>query len=161
MTERIHIGHDDKATIRCPQCLRSKTIDVSSYKTIERTVRIKCRCTCGFTFSGVLEKRGAYRKATNLAGSYRAIQSRVDAAGLITVKNISRTGLKLSMTANPGLALGDTIRVSFNLDDAARSQIQKIVVIRKIDGLELGTEFAEPLHNSNPGDRALGFYLFG
>ncbi len=159
MTERFHITREDKTTVRCPQCHQTKTVDVAAYRHIEKTVKVRCRCTCGHLFMGVLDKRGQFRKETNLPGSYRTVESRCSASGLLTVRNISRTGLKLFLNANPGLVAGDSIRVKFSLDDAARSLVEKDVVVRKIDGLEIGTEFAQPLHNSSPGERALGFYL--
>ena len=79
----------------------------------------------------------------------------------MTVVDISRGGLQLQLNQAPRFKIGDTIYVEFSLDDQLRTLIEKDVVVRKIDGNKIGTEFLTALHNSNPADKALGFYLFG
>jgi hypothetical protein len=63
--------------------------------------------------------------------------------------------MKLLITASETLAIGDLLKVSFQLDNPARSQIQKKVVIRNISPPLIGAEFAP----TETLDKALGFYL--
>jgi hypothetical protein len=50
------------------------------------------------------------------------------------------------------------LEVEFKLDDNKRSPIRKEVVIRKIVGYDLGTEFTS-VDAGNASDKAIGFYL--
>jgi hypothetical protein len=61
----------------------------------------------------------------------------------------------IARVVNADPAVGDLLKVSFQLDDPPRSQIQKKVVIRNISPPLIGTEFAP----TETLDKALGFYL--
>jgi hypothetical protein len=45
------------------------------------------------------------------------------------------------------------------LDDNRRSLIKKETIVRTISDLHIGLEFSS-MNSSDPGDKALGFYLF-
>jgi hypothetical protein len=74
------------------------------------------------------------------------------------VKDVSRTGLKIRVPDAHRLKAGDTLEVVFRLDDPKKSQIHKRVVIRKIEGVDLGVQFLSS-EAGNPSDKAIGFYL--
>jgi hypothetical protein len=104
-----------------------------------------------------LEKRKKYRKETNLPGSFvHLVDGRQVGSGLMTVKDVSTTGLKIQINARHNFIVGDVILVEFNLDDSHRTLIKKKVIARNIFGQNIGTEFAP----TEAIDKALGFYLF-
>jgi hypothetical protein len=160
MTEKVFITEQDKATIICPECKLSTTTDASQYKKINKEVRLKINCTCGHSYSILLERRNQFRRETNLPGKYiLRSSSGTEKMGSLTVKNISRGGLKLELKLMPNLKLGSRLSVEFNLDDNHKTLIKKDVIVKGIIDPVVGAEFSS-FDTSDPGDKALGFYLF-
>ena len=157
MTEKVYITSKQMATFICPKCQKSKTVDVSQYAALDKIVKVKVTCPCGFGYTSILEKRRKYRKQTNLAGTYvRLVNGRQTGGGLMTVKDLSTSGLKIQVNSEHNCIVGDIVQVDFCLDDIHRTPIRKKVIIRNIVGSNLGTEFAP----TEAIDKALGFYLF-
>lgn len=157
MTEKVYITNQQMATFVCPECSRSKTVNVSEYTNLDKLIKVNVKCPCGHAYTAILEKRKQYRKKTNLPGTFiHFVEGRPVNRGVMNVEDISATGLKLRMNSTLNCTVGDYLDVEFNLDDRNRALIKKHVIIRNITGSNLGVEFgpAEAL------DKALGFYLF-
>lgn len=152
MTEKIFANQDGTTTIICPQCGKLKQADISKFIDIRSVVRIRCRCICGYSYIAELERRRFVRKKSNFSGSF----SRTDNGrkGIMTVCDISRSGLKLKVSTNEMFKIGDELSVEFRLDDNLRSLVRKNVIIRKIDKNYLGVEFSSMDHYDQ-----LGAYL--
>ena len=157
MTEKVYITSTKMATFVCPNCNKSKTVNISKYTDLDKKVSVSVRCPCGYAYVSILEKRKRYRKKTNLPGSYsRFINGKLMDSGLLIVKDLSTIGMKLQINAANDCEVGDVIQVEFHTDDAQRAFIKKKVIIRSINGPIIGTEFAP----TEGIDKALGFYLF-
>jgi len=157
MFEKVYITSKQTATFVCPKCERSKRVNVSRYVNLDKMVKVKVKCPCGYTYTSLLEKRKKYRKETNLHGSYiRIVDGKVVSRGLMTVQDLSTTGMKLHINGNHGCEVGDVLKVEFYLDDFQRSFIRKKVIVRNVFNSEIGTELAP----TEAVDKALGFYLF-
>jgi transcription elongation factor Elf1 len=157
MTQKIYITSKQMATFSCPQCNRSKTVDVSKYAAIDKMVTVNIKCPCGHAYKAILEKRRQYRKETNLPGTYvHFIDGQPRNRGLMTVKDLSTAGMKLRLNVKQSFAIGDQMRVEFHLDDARRTLIKKTVIIRNQRDQFIGVELAP----FEAVDKALGFYLF-
>ena len=157
MTEKVYITSKQMATFICPQCQKSKTVDVSKYANLDKIVKVKVTCPCGYGYTSILEKRKKYRKKTNLPGSFtRLIDGRRVGGGLMNVKDLSTSGLKIHTNAQHNCSVGDLVLVEFSLDDSHRTLIKKKVIVRNVVGQYIGTEFAP----TEAIDKALGFYLF-
>jgi hypothetical protein len=157
MTEKVYITSKQMATFICPQCQKSKTVDVSKYANLDKIVKVKVTCPCGYGYTSILEKRKKYRKQTNLPGSFvRLVDGRRIGGGLMTVKDLSTSGLKIQTNVHHNCAVGDVVLVDFTLDDSHRTLIKKKVIVRNIVGQHIGNEFAP----TEAIDKALGFYLF-
>jgi len=157
MTQKIYITSKQMATFSCPQCNRSKTVDVSKYAALDKVVKVNIKCPCGHSYKAILEKRRHYRKETNLPGTYvHFIDGQPRDRGLLTVKDLSTAGMKLRLNVKQSFAVGDQLRVEFHLDDAHRTLIRKTVIIRNQRDQFIGVELA-PFETV---DKALGFYLF-
>lgn len=157
MTEKVYITNQQMATFVCPECSRSKTVNVSEYTNLDKLIKVNVKCPCGHAYTAILEKRKQYRKKTNLPGTFiHFVEGRPVNRGVMNVEDISATGLKLRLNSTLNCTVGDYLDVEFNLDDRNRALIKKHVIIRNITGSNLGVEFgpAEAL------DKALGFYLF-
>jgi hypothetical protein len=157
MTEKVYITSKQMATFICPKCQKSKTVNVSKYASLDKIVKVKVTCPCGYGYTSILEKRKKYRKETNLPGSFvHLVDGRQAGGGLMTVKDLSTSGLKIQINSKHNCKVGDVILVEFCLDDSHRTLIKKKVIVRNIVGPHIGTEFAP----TEAIDRALGFYLF-
>ena len=145
------------ATFSCPQCTRTRTVDVSKYATLDKMVKVNVKCPCGNAYKAILEKRKQYRKETNLPGTYiHFIDGQPQNRGLLTIEDISTTGVKLKLNVKQNFAIGDQMKIEFHLDDSQRTLIKKTVIIRNQRNQFIGAEFA-PFETV---DKALGFYLF-
>jgi len=157
MLEKVYITSDQMATFVCPKCGKIKRADVSQYANLDRVVKVNVKCPCGHAYTSLLEKRKKYRRETNLQGAYiRIVEGKEMSRGLMTVKDLSTTGMKLQIDGYHGFEVGDPLKVAFRLDDTKRSLIRKLVIIRNINRSEIGTELAP----TETIDKALGFYLF-
>ncbi len=161
MDKKVFIGPDNQATFVCPECGKTKTIDASQYKNIKKTVRLKRKCACGHSYIALLERRKFYRKEVRLPGFY--IRESDPDKRPMTVRDLSRSGLKIEVPELGNLQLGDKLSVEFRLDNVHKTQIKKEVEIKTIKDLELGTEFTSR-ELKNPFDKAydmaIGFYTF-
>jgi hypothetical protein len=150
--QKIYVDAENNATLLCPHCGTSKTVNVENLKS--RGDPLKIRCTCKEAFAVTFEFRKAHRKETNLAGHFCKLPASEDWHSM-TVKNISSTGIGFE-TYNPhGLGKGDEVRVRFALDDAKRSTIERDVIVRVVKDRYIGCEFSDP----SVYDKTLGFYL--
>ncbi len=157
MTEKVYITSKQMATFICPLCQKSKTVDVSKYASLDKIVKVKVTCPCGYGYTSILEKRKKYRKETNLPGSFvHLVEGRRVGGGLMNVRDLSTSGLKIHTNAQHSCAVGDVVLVEFSLDDTHRTLIKKKVIVRNVVGQNIGTEFAP----TEAIDKALGFYLF-
>jgi glutaredoxin len=156
MTETVYVTSSNTAVFRCPHCQRTKNVDVSTFGETKQPLRFKVKCPCGQTTVSVIEKRRRYRKETRLPGTYvHYVDGQPKGKGPVEIKDISTTGMKLLIATRETFAVGDLLKVSFQLDDPPRSHIQKKVLIRNISHPLIGTEFAP----TETLDKALGFYL--
>ncbi len=160
MTVKAFISSDNTATITCPVCQKSKTKDVSKYKDADKSIKLKAHCPCGHTYTVFLERRKQYRKETEFRGTYKyqsphAISSQSEYWGLMTVVDISRTGIRMKLNVMPRFNVGDRITVEFRLDDANNSLIKRDVIVQNIKGLYVGANYAM----AQSYDNIIGFYL--
>jgi hypothetical protein len=152
-TQEIFIGGKSHAVIMCLKCGREKTLDVSKLKGLSKQVRVKC--SCGFTFEVVFEKRAHYRKKTQLPGQYSKVCLNGYPDDMIVI-NISRTGLGLETFGTGGTKEGDVLKVEFRLDNATETLIKAEIVVRNVNGRYIGGEFCLIEEHAK---RTLGFYL--
>ncbi|MEA3446398.1 MAG: PilZ domain-containing protein [Bacteroidota bacterium] len=163
MTQKVYINGNSSVTVICPQCHKNKTINPSDNKETDNIAMLKCQCDCGHSYTVMLERRKFYRKSTNLPGAYSYKKTNLpgiyihedrDDRGLMTVINISRSGLKIRLNMTRDFNFGDRLRVEFNLDDRDRSSIKKSVIVRNVEKKFIGVEFANIEHFDK-----LGAYL--
>lgn len=152
MTEKIFIGGNDMAIFKCPVCKKSKTVNVSSYKSKKTAVNVKCKCPCGHTYSALLERRKHIRKDIHLSGSY--MNKNGGDRGRMEILDLSRSGLRIKINTSTEIKIGDILKLQFTLDDKQNSEVTKEVIVRSISGNSFGTEFLSLEHYDK-----LGSYL--
>ena len=167
--QKIYVGKDNKATMICPRCGRSKAVDVSAYMEEERSPRIKIRFRCGLCVGDhcgegdgvrttvMLERRKYFRKPVKLAGSLLLSKNHVQAN--IQILEVSRQGIGFHINTPNILEENDEGTVEFRLDDRKRTLLRFRVVVRKIRGSVVGAGFAR-VDPDDQYQKAIGFYLF-
>lgn len=159
--QKAFISSTNQITFSCPQCKNTRTVDVTKYRALDKAVKIKVHCPCGHDYPVLLERRKQFRKTVSLPGTFTRIYNQRRAGkGTMVVKDVSRNGLSIQVNDTTNMKNGDILEVVFKLDDAKRSAIQKEVIIRKIVGYDIGTEFVS-IDAGNASDKAIGFYLMG
>lgn len=158
--QKVFITRDHKATLVCPECDRARTVDLGAHVRRASEVKIRIKCPCGHRYPATLERRRFFRKLVRFRGTFapQAGQGTVPGGGM-AVLDLSRNGLRLRLNTRPQVRVGDRVVVEFHLDDRKRSLIRRESIVRRIDGLELGAEFAS-MDPSDPDTKAIGFYLF-
>jgi len=159
MTEKIFLNSDQTATFVCPECKKTRIVDVSPYLAHKNQVRLRAKCSCGHTYKVFIDKRKKFRKQTRLFGTYKySLNNSLskEYTGEITVKNLSLSGLRIKLQTMPRFKVDDILLVDFLLDDQKRSQIQTKAIVRNIKGFHAGLEYV----SHNPFNKELGFYLF-
>ena len=148
---------DNKATMVCDQCGKTRIINVSDVK--HNPQKVRCSCKAEFFIS--IEGRKFYRKQTKLLGEYVRLGERTGKTqdkGRMIVTDLSRGGLGFSTESPHNLRVQDIIQVTFNLDDTKRSEVNKRAVVRRVASSFVGAEFLD-LDAYGESNRALGFYL--
>ena len=153
---KSYVTEDQNTTVQCSLCSRSRRLNVSGFLNANSLVRLKANCLCGNSFETILERRKHYRKLTNLPGSYESCSVvNADSKGLLTISDLSKTGMKLKIAGTKDISRGDILMVQFHLDDAVRSLLNKMVIVKNLRDPYVGTEFAP----TESICKALGFYL--
>lgn len=136
------------AAFECPNCQRSKSINMNKQLQAEsfEPIEIEYECQCGAAYTVRLERRKHRRKETRLSGIYtHMVGKRKLNKGIMTVVDVSRSGLKLkfNLNVNQYFSVGDRLYVEFHLDDNTHTLIQKEVMIKGIADNTIGVEFAD------------------
>jgi hypothetical protein len=173
--QKVFIGENNRVTIVCPRCGKSKDIDVTPYltarKTAQITLRLKCsacdcghkscqdcieyNCTNGNVFAIQLERRKFYRKKVLLTGTLFDIEDRKHP---VKILDLSRTGLKMSIHGIKNITPGQKLKASFILDDAKESKVYKEFIVRKAAEKTITGEFIDT-QSFDHYDKMIGFYL--
>jgi PilZ domain len=157
--KRIYVNDNEKGTLICEKCGKTRVINFSDFKNIGKPLKVKC--SCGHFFFASIEVRKFYRKSTHLSGEYIKISNDVAKGiekGVMTVEDLSRTGLGFRTKAAHNIRVKDVLRVRFTLDDAQRSEVHKSAIVKRISHDFVGAEFVD-FDAFNATNRLLGFYL--
>lgn len=155
MTEIVVPVEGEEALFRCPQCGRKRTFNPAAFGNPPPR-RFRLRCGCGASAVARLEMRRFYRKEVDLPGVYiHYVDGRPQGKGPMRVRDLSTSGMKLFIESRETFTRGDLLKVSFHLDDAARSRLEKKLIVRNVNPPYVGAEFAP----TEVLDKALGFYL--
>jgi c-di-GMP-binding flagellar brake protein YcgR len=131
-------------------------MNVSGFIDAKSKIKFRAKCLCGNSFNAKLERRKQYRKSTNLPGTYEIFsKAKNNNNGLLTIEDLSRTGMKLKIFNTKNISVGDILMVQFCLDDALRSLLNKMVIVKHRHHQCLGTEFAP----TETLCKTLSFYL--
>ncbi|TWI74335.1 PilZ domain-containing protein [Desulfobotulus alkaliphilus] len=143
------------ATFICPACGFSAIRDVSRFMDVKSTIHIRCLCKhCSHQYRVLLERRSFVRKSTSFTGRYKS-RNNIQSQGVMTVLDISRSGLKMQILIPQKLSAGDVLELEFRLDRGSCPLIHREGIVKNIlGGKTIGLEFSSSNHTD-----ALGPYL--
>lgn len=145
--------HDNgRVSISCPSCNILRSIQVRNFRNKRHVLNVKC--TCSAQFKVHLEFRKHFRKDTDLSGMYFLL-SPTSGGGKVRIKDISRSGLRFSVSGKHAIRTGSTAKVTFTLDNRKATELVKKVVVRNIEDNLIGCEFLD----DRAFEKELGFYL--
>jgi len=105
----------------------------------------------------MIERRQSFRKSVELVGMCLYLDGNGKTnKQLITILDVSMTGLQLSVNSLPEFKVGDTVIVDFRLDDRERTKIQEKATVLRIQSRTVGLNFEDKGLIGK-----LGFYLMG
>ena len=119
--------------------MKHVTIDASAYRYSHKSLKVGC--PCGHKFPVVFDTRNFYRKELHLAGQY--IKSFSDDPELLTIEDLSYTGVKFRTRFSHQIQVDDVLTIDFILDNKQHSRIVKTIRVKHVQGRTIGAEFRE------------------
>ncbi len=98
------------------------------------------------------EKRRHNRIKTDIQGSY--FLSANKERGILTVTNMSLSGIQIKLTKQRILKVGDRVIIAFSLDNERQTEIREMMIVKNIIGFFAGMAF-----NAQPDTDAFAEYL--
>ncbi len=156
--EKAFPDADGKATFVCPSCSASISIDVTEHLKTPAAVRTNCNCKCGNTFKAILERRQNKRVDSNLKGIYiRLVEGKETGHGLVAIKDISPSGVRMKLNAAIELTPRDKLVVIlFQNEQTGKSLIREHGSIKYLNTSHIGAEFSQEERT----DKSMAFYLY-
>ncbi|WP_028584675.1 PilZ domain-containing protein [Desulfogranum mediterraneum] len=151
-TVKAYVRANHTATISCPACGATKTIQLNQLKNRRRAIKIRCRCQAVFEVQ--FDYRHTFRKLVNLPGTYLILQGG-QGGGVIHIQNISRGGIGFTVSGMHQLRAGLLVGIEFQLNDKKQTIIKKKAEVLSVQQNKIGCQFSEQ------GDigKDLGFFL--
>jgi predicted oxidoreductase len=146
---KIFLKDNGEASFVCSACGRTSKRNMEKFLNIDSPLKIKCQCKCGHSYSAQIERRQYIRKKTKLSGKFLTPDQAKK--GLMSVVDMSQTGLKMFLNVAPEFNRGEKLMVQFNLDNRQRDLVSREVLVRNIKGKEVGVEFLSPEHYDKLG----------
>ena len=154
MTQKVFLNQSGKASFSCPECGKTRQMDVSKFKNIGKEVKLKVTCACKHKFPVILERRQYIRKQVALKGKIYLSDGQYH----VQVINISRYGMRIKTNGALNINLMDKVILEVQLDDATQSIVKREMIVKTIKIPELGLEFVEKNHYDKLGSYLL-FHL--
>ena len=161
MIKTVHVTKSNEATFICPNCIKSKTVNVYKYTKRNNRTKVKSTCTCGCSWTSLLERRKRYRMTVNIpcVCSQPGVRGSSESDAM-RVADLSSSGVKIKPYPNRTIKISDyffdnPILLAFHLRDKGETHIQKTVYARHICENYIGAEFDD----SEQEDPIIGSYI--
>lgn len=144
MKKKIYV-FGDEATAICPQCGKTKTVNVSNLKKAGGKVQVNFKCPCGHSEKSLLERRKSQRKEITLPGIYSRLYAGEEIErDRMVVTELSCSGMRFRTHVETGFNVGEKLQVSFYLNDRVKSLVKKRAVVSNVKGdAQVGIAFSE------------------
>jgi len=136
------LTQDNETLIECPHCGFQKIIDIAKFFKRSKPKNFVSKCKCGYSFSVVVERRKFERHYFDTNGSVLRERGRGKPESIaITVKDLSRSGVKFVTEKNKALEAGANIVITFEFNDNRKTSFIKEATVRNVNGKDVRAEF--------------------
>lgn len=138
---RVCLNKEKKGFITCRQCGMTRIIDVSNHDNVmEKPVIAKCNC--GSVYKIIFERK-YHRAKTSLPATLHHLNTEktVDHV-LITSLSVGDVGFLMN-PIRAKIKKNQVYRLEFFLDDETRAKISQEIIIRRVNGYDIGAEFSD------------------
>jgi len=152
----VRLNEQYEGVITCGHCGTRKTVQLASYhfdaQSPSRDKKVKC--VCGTIFHVQFDLRKYPRIAVGLQGEiFQPGQKKK--IGDIVIKSLSVGGIGFEISNEMLFRKGDRLEVVFYLDDDTQSVIREEIVVKNVQKVFVGAEFA----HKEKYNYELDFYL--
>ena len=136
----------DTVTITCPQCKKSKQVDLATFieSHVESRKALKTQCACGNVFHVRVNTRKHPRKKTTPTGAYIKFQSlKSKERGFFIIEDISLGGLRFRTRAPHQIQVGEVLKINFILNDDEGLEIWASLMVKHVHDFTVGGEFCD------------------
>jgi predicted RNA-binding Zn-ribbon protein involved in translation (DUF1610 family) len=136
------LTQDNQTLIECPRCGFQKVINVAKFFKRSNAGNFVSKCKCGYTSNVVMERRKFERHFFDAKGSVlrERIKGKPESSG-ITVKDLSRSGVKFDTEKNEVLETDENIIITFEFSDNRKTFFIKEATVRNVKGKTIRAEF--------------------
>lgn len=139
---RVNPNARGRARLTCPICQQLIRVNVSALSELHCPVTVDCNC--GHRFSVLVDATKLLRKPTRLMGRYAKFQKLGSAeAGFIDVEELSIAGITFRTRTPHNIRIGDILSIRFAVDEAAKAEISKSMIVRQVQDDTVGGEFCD------------------
>jgi len=136
------LTQDNETLIECPHCGFQKIINIAKFFKRSKSENFVSKCKCGYSFSVVVERRKFERHYFEKIGSVLCERARGQPESIaITVKDLSRSGVKFVTEKNEALEAGANIVMTFEFNDNRKTFFIKEATVRNVTGKDVRAEF--------------------
>lgn len=151
---RVNPTVNGKATLTCPLCQQLIRVNVSALSELHCPATVDCNC--GHRFSILVDATKLLRKSTRLMGRYTKFQKLGSGeAGFIDIEELSIAGITFRTRTPHSIRISDILSIRFAVDEAAKAEISKSMIVRQVQDDTIGGEFCD----KDIGDATLASYL--
>jgi hypothetical protein len=134
------IPHDNDTVIECSHCGFQKIVNIAKFCENANVENYISKCKCGYAFDVILERRKFERHYFDSDGTVLD-ESKGGVTYTITVKDLSRSGVKFDIAAKHSLMAGDAIVVGFEFNGSQRTYFIKEATVLHAKGKKVRAQF--------------------
>jgi predicted RNA-binding Zn-ribbon protein involved in translation (DUF1610 family) len=136
------LTQDNQTLIECPRCGFQKVINVAKFFKRSNVGNFVSKCKCGYSSNVIMERRKFERHFFDAKGSvlHESIKGKPESAA-ITVKDLSRSGVKFVTEKSDVLETDENIVITFEFSDNRKTFFIKEATVRNVKGRTVRAEF--------------------
>jgi hypothetical protein len=136
------LTQDNQTLIECPRCGFQKIINIAEFFKRSNAGNFVSKCKCGHSSNLIIERRKFERHFFDARG--RVLHERRKGkpeSSAITVKDLSRSGVKFDTEKSDVLETDEDIVITFEFSDNRKTFFIKEATVRNVKGKTVRAEF--------------------
>ena len=136
------LTQDNQTLIECPRCGFQKVINIAKFFKKSNAGDFVSKCKCGYSSTVIMERRKFERHIFDAKGSvlHERIKGKSESSA-ITVKDLSRSGVKFDTEKSEVLETHENIVITFEFSDNRKTFFIKEATVINVKGKTVRAEF--------------------